>query len=581
MVNDLLKIFRNAENMDKAVLDNYIPKDGTYFRLNKDNTMERLTVKRNQTEQSELYQWFKEADYNSNLIDMNKPIDTTKKIHSNNYYTIFIKCDILPRIGSNKDKILTEEQLEEVISHYFGIFLEQTKDKKTEKIIEAINLQEINLEELEYCKKRIKEAMPKIIQEIEDNELADKNYVKIFIEQNIEAYKREGKRYYYPRIFNKNDYNIEINGEIWGLSNNNMGLNSKKPYLELKTTKFKVPYRISLEEAFISKKFFEWINNLVDEEGKTISNIYIPIDFKFTNTKVAESNIEDNTCLYIHKTTNNGKPIIEDFAIINRIEKMKPIKITNYLNLDKIEEQNIENRLILEAKIDEYYYNNKLKKNYYNNDIKAKTGVFSDKQVDILITTKQAMLDYFKKGIEIGFRTCLDNMTKQMILEKFMDKEYINVKDIAYAENFRLNLLRYYQIGGKEEMGDRIKNLYETIKEKIEKNELAVCQTDEEFYFAAGQVIYYLVNQSEAQNKTQGLVTPFLELSTSIKLKQAIITMFKKYGYKIRLADNRTKNLIAMVTGYETNSKATDYQDLIISGICSKNMIFAGKKEEE
>ena len=464
MVNDLLKIFRNAENMDKAVLDNYIPKDGTYFRLNKDNTMERLTVKRNQTEQSELYQWFKEADYNSNLIDMNKPIDTTKKIHSNNYYTIFIKCDILPRIGSNKDKILTEEQLEEVISHYFGIFLEQTKDKKTEKIIEAINLQEINLEELEYCKKRIKEAMPKIIQEIEDNELADKNYVKIFIEQNIEAYKREGKRYYYPRIFNKNDYNIEINGEIWGLSNNNMGLNSKKPYLELKTTKFKVPYRISLEEAFISKKFFEWINNLVDEEGKTISNIYIPIDFKFTNTKVAESNIEDNTCLYIHKTTNNGKPIIEDFAIINRIEKMKPIKITNYLNLDKIEEQNIENRLILEAKIDEYYYNNKLKKNYYNNDIKAKTGVFSDKQVDILITTKQAMLDYFKKGIEIGFRTCLDNMTKQMILEKFMDKEYINVKDIAYAENFRLNLLRYYQIGGKEEMGDRIKNLYETIK---------------------------------------------------------------------------------------------------------------------
>lgn len=581
MVNDLLKIFRNAENMDKAVLDNYIPKDGTYFRLNKDNTMERLTVKRNQTEQSELYQWFKEADYNSNLIDMNKPIDTTKKIHSNNYYTIFIKCDILPRIGSNKDKILTEEQLEEAISHYFGIFLEQTKDKKTEKIIETINLQEINLEELEYCKKRIKEAMPKIIQEIEDNELADKNYVKIFIEQNIEAYKREGKRYYYPRIFNKNDYNIEINGEIWGLSNNNMGLNSKKPYLELKTTKFKVPYRISLEETFISKKFFEWINNLVDEEGKTISNIYIPIDFKFTNTKVAESNIEDNTCLYIHKTTNNGKPIIEDFAIINRIEKMKPIKITNYLNLDKIEEQNIENRLILEAKIDEYYYNNKLKRNYYNNDIKAKTGVFSDKQVDILMTTKQAMLDYFKKGIEIGFRTCLDNMTKQMILEKFMDKEYINVKDIAYAENFRLNLLRYYQIGGKEEMGDRIKNLYETIKEKIEKNELAVCQTDEEFYFAAGQVIYYLVNQSEAQNKTQGLVTPFLELSTSIKLKQAIITMFKKYGYKIRLADNRTKNLIAMVTGYETNSKATDYQDLIISGICSKNMIFAGKKEEE
>ncbi len=126
MVNDLLKIFKNAENMEKAVLDNYIPKDGTYFRIENDNSIKRLTVKRNQTEQNELYQWFKEVDYDSNLIDMNKPVDTTKKIHSNNYFSVFIKCDILPKVGSNKDKILTEEQLEEAINHYFDTFLEET-----------------------------------------------------------------------------------------------------------------------------------------------------------------------------------------------------------------------------------------------------------------------------------------------------------------------------------------------------------------------------------------------------------------------------------------------------------------------
>ena len=204
MVNDLLQIFKNAKNIEKAVLDNYIPKDGTYFRLDDDHTMKRLTIKRNQTEQNELYQWFKEADYNSNLIDMNKPVDTTKKIHSNNYYTVFMKCDILPKIGTNQDKALTEE------------------DKKAKKIIETINLQEIKQEEIEECKNRIKSAMPQIIKEIEDNDLIDKNYVKIFIKKDMEDYRREGKRYFYPRIFNKNDYNIEINGEIWGLANNNM-----------------------------------------------------------------------------------------------------------------------------------------------------------------------------------------------------------------------------------------------------------------------------------------------------------------------------------------------------------------------
>lgn len=222
MVNDLIQIFKDAENMEKAVLDNYIPKDGTYFRLDNDNSIKRLTIKRNKTEQNELYKWFKEADYNSSLIDMNKPVDTTKKIHSNNYYTVFMKCDILPEVGTNKDKALTKEKLEEALENYFNAFLEETKDKKAKKIIETLNIKNIDREELQICKNRIKEAIPKVIEEIAKNNLADKNYVKVFIEQDMEKYKTEGNRYLYPRIFNKNDYNIELNGEIFGLSNNNM-----------------------------------------------------------------------------------------------------------------------------------------------------------------------------------------------------------------------------------------------------------------------------------------------------------------------------------------------------------------------
>lgn len=359
------------------------------------------------------------------------------------------------------------------------------------------------------------------------------------------------------------------------------GLNSKKPYLELKSTKFRVPYRISLEEALVSKKFFEWINNLVDEKGKSINSIYIPFDFKFTNIEVSEKNIDDGECLYLYKTIGKSGPIIEDFSIVNRRKKMKPIKMKNYLNQDNFEEKNIDSIEMLEQKIDEYYYNNKLRTNYYNNDIKAKAGVFSDRQVDILITTRQAMLNYFKKNIDVGFIACLDNMTKQMLLQKFIDKDYINIEEIAYAQNFRLNLLKYYEIGGKAEMGDRIRNLYTKIKETTEKEDLAVCETEEEFYFAAGQAIYFLTSLSEAQNKNLGLTVPFLELTTSTKLKQAIITMYKKYAYKIQFGKEKAKNLIGMIMGYETESKASDYQDLIVSGICSKNIIYTGKEKGE
>ncbi|MCS4483504.1 hypothetical protein JQ038_17155 [Clostridium botulinum] len=51
-----------------------------------------------------------------------------------------------------------------------------------------------------------------------------------------------------------------------------MGLNSKKPYLENKSRKTKVPYLTSLEEVLLQKKFFDYLLNQVSI-GKT--NIYI------------------------------------------------------------------------------------------------------------------------------------------------------------------------------------------------------------------------------------------------------------------------------------------------------------------
>ena len=85
-------------------------------------------------------------------------------------------------------------------------------------------------------------------------------------------YIRENKRYTIPNIYNKNDYNLKIDDIVYGLPNDNIGLNSKKPYLENKSRKSTIPNLINTEEALIQRKFFDYLMNFATE-GKV--NVYI------------------------------------------------------------------------------------------------------------------------------------------------------------------------------------------------------------------------------------------------------------------------------------------------------------------
>ncbi len=134
MLNDLVEIFSKASNIEKIVLDNYIPKKGLYVKIKKDDTLEMLSIEKENTEENELYQWFKTVDYDSSLIDMNKPIDPKKKVHSNNYLSFFIKCEILPVVGKSGEKMLTQEDLKQTIENYYEVLLQVTEDRKTEEI---------------------------------------------------------------------------------------------------------------------------------------------------------------------------------------------------------------------------------------------------------------------------------------------------------------------------------------------------------------------------------------------------------------------------------------------------------------
>ena len=104
MLKECLEIFENElhEKGENLILDSYIPADGTYIVVSKINNKfqikdEAINIKYNKkTDELEgrmntLYEDICFYDYNSKLVDMNKPIDKKKIIQSNNYLSFFIK----------------------------------------------------------------------------------------------------------------------------------------------------------------------------------------------------------------------------------------------------------------------------------------------------------------------------------------------------------------------------------------------------------------------------------------------------------------------------------------------------------
>ena len=124
MLEEAMEVFRILlqEKGDSLITDAYIPKGGTYRLIvmndygweikepidihfdKKDNLKEIGNIN---------YKLIQELDYKSKLVSMNKPMDTAKKIHSNNYLSLAVKKQTI------KEGILTEK----IIVNYYKLYM--------------------------------------------------------------------------------------------------------------------------------------------------------------------------------------------------------------------------------------------------------------------------------------------------------------------------------------------------------------------------------------------------------------------------------------------------------------------------
>lgn len=582
MLFELSDMMSNAENPERIILDRHQMKNGLYVRIDREgNIKDNLIVNKETSTIGNTYWWFRDRDYYSSLLEMNKPVDTKKKIHSNNMYTIFIKCQNLPEVG--EDKQLNYNQLEEIFDGYYNR-LNREYDKKEKEILEIANIEVINVDDLKLCKNIMLKAIRKTIQFIKNLDkssgfTAKNDYVKLFIEsdinedEDIKNYIKESNRYIDLKIFNCNDYNKTVKGKIYGLSNENMVLNNKKPYLELKSTKFKVPFKISLEQAIKNHKIIQWIENARDENGKIISNFNLNWDNDLSSKP--DDNCDVGICFETIKTKTGCQIIENDFIPRNIKNLNKYFEYKNYLDYDKDEMTGCKERYVLEGYVDRFFFKNQMKIVYYNDEYKQKgLNTYCSNAMTIM---KIPMKNYFRLGIEDSLNSVIDKITLG-IIESSLNDENVTKYSIACKENLRLNLLRYFEIGGKKNMGDILTKVMEDVKTKVKAKEFIPIGSDDEFYYCIGQLTYYLCSLSEAKSKNQNMYNSIIKAQSSKKIKDILKHLYKVYNYKIGNANLNFNNLFSMIMGYEPTKKSN--VDMIICGLTTNNVIYTKKEEE-
>lgn len=278
MIKECLEVFQKEleRKGEGLILDSYIPADGTYLIVDsfgncKAKAEIRIDRKTKQIEwSSPFYPQICFYDYHSQLVSMNKPVDSKKIIHSNSYLSFAVK----------KESITSGKLTEEIIDGYFDT-LKDPVEKKYKKSKEACRIYEmferaegkVDLDVLERNRSWIKEH----IFSLEDVSLDRKDYLKVFFEAEDAVYEREGRRYSQPNIYNSNDYNVEIDDVVYGLPDNNLGMNPKKPFLSVKSRKVPASYLLNGDDVILQKKFFDYLMNLVSA-GKY--HIYIDTERK-------------------------------------------------------------------------------------------------------------------------------------------------------------------------------------------------------------------------------------------------------------------------------------------------------------
>ncbi|GAB6282827.1 MAG: hypothetical protein STSR0008_15770 [Ignavibacterium sp.] len=519
-------------------------------------------------------------EYYSGLINQNKGLDIpAKKIHSSSPFVIWFK-----------KKSYTN--LTESFEGYFN---------NTKKYFEETDSELINKVQ-NFCKNELKTLLDEKIKMM--NELTDDSYIKVYFDTDIDLVKKGFENYLGSKLFNKENYNLH--DDEFGLSGFLNGDNVKKIFLMHKTSHFNVNNHINRKEAYHLYLFERLIKN--KPRAKLPNPLPIFIDQEELNTrvvelynregvlsfheiihKILEEHKKDLTNYYLIFWSKQGGLTIHDLDFVPRFRfNLDNFVVTNLFDIKNSFEGTIKDVFQFELEIAQRIFNNVLiqrtkenKVNFrYFDDIEYNSKYMTKTTHINVLRYRKSFYDYiYKSKTNAITKTIFDELLVSAIISDIKHHEMKNAyrtteRDIKEKLNIYFSLNKNFE---GEDMASKIPILRDKLKNLLENSETHI-ETDEEFAFDAGQLIYYIIYQSEAANKTHALLEPYITKNDPTLFKLAITRGIDQYKHKLPYGTKKFQKLASEILGWDCSNKIKDLLPILLAGYFSNSLLFESSK---
>jgi CRISPR-associated protein Csh1 len=545
---------------------------------------------------------------------MNKVFDYKKQISSCSPYVLSFKKDKLEKETKiDSEPFVSFSKIKKLLPAYFKqaiAFCLEDNDKEQKAIVSLF--ENFLLENIE---------------KLENNEffqnMKKSFYVNIYLKNiSFKDYKKAQIKHQQKKLFNKNDYNNskKLASDTFGLSDFFNGDKEKKTfYKHVTACMYKgVSGRIQAKDSVLLNDFESILRRqvfpkplpiFIDE--KEFNNTDEMIRIYKENSKLGYGEILK--CIFDKKNEDivlqnyyllffNYKYELEDYDFVTKFryslknQSNSYPKIRNLFNLKKNEEllepYSIKDIFAFERGIVQKIFNNSLvrkKENgfevKYFGEINPTYVIGGDLIYQMILKYRKAFYDYIYKSKketitsfiwdEILWNSILSDLRSDEIKESRYHSHEYSIKEKL---NIWFSLYRYFIHNKRRlDMASKIPELLEKIRivaNDSEKNFESV----EEFAFGAGQIIYYLLNQSKSSERTHALLEPFIQKVKAEQLQNSIAQIINTYKHELSFGHGRFERLSAQVLGFETKVNLKSYQRFLLAGYFSEPVIYEKNK---
>ena len=407
-----------------------------------------------------------------------------------------------------------------------------------------------------------------------------------FSKQRIQEAIKENKRWILKKLSEMEEVTLYNTTKILGVNYaikviytnvKTPGLNLNNNYIEIKLPiKLKGKNNNKIIEIILNKMYIWLYNNAT---GKNV--LRLPEDWKFNGIPNEEEEVRDKNTYIIKVAGNNGNARIDDYRYVSNYNtKIRKFTCKEYLKEEKTVLFETENIYALNLYTNNIWFaenekntRNYIKDSYYDYELKIAKSMLSNWKKEILKQYNHLFLELFEQEEYGNFMKELDKLAIEIIQNMYVDNVKQNKK---YLDNSRkaFNLWQSYKKYFKEseESEMKINNLQEQCQKIVQEE--GKIETDEQYYFLAGQVAYYLLNQSKAEKLTQDVTEPFIKANTVKKLKEEIEFLYKKYNYEIYLKYPKFNNVLSQLLLQEPEEKVKDNKDVLLAGLLANNLFY-------